>query len=58
MAVNQCNNTSDKVFILSETEASKYFSAENNRQCHGTDYCYARGAQKAVNGNCDWWQRC
>lgn len=51
------NNTTDKVFLLSITEVYKYFSSESARQCQGTAYCYAQGANKASNGNCWWWLR-
>ena len=52
------NNTKDQVFLLSITEANKYFSSDSARQCQGTAYCYyAQGAKKADNGNCWWWLR-
>ena len=50
------NNTTDKVFLLSITEANKYFSSDSARQCQGTAYCYAQGAD-AGNGLCWWWLR-
>ena len=49
------NSTTDQVFLLSITEANKYFSSDEARQCQGTAYCYAQGAHKASNGNCWWW---
>ncbi len=51
------NSTTDQVFLLSITEANKYFSPDSARQCKGTAYCYALGAYKASNGNCWWWLR-
>ena len=51
------NSTTDKVFLLSFTEANKYFSSDSARQCQGTAYCYAQGAYKGSNGNCWWWLR-
>ena len=51
------NNTTDKVFLLSITEVNKYFSSDSARQCKGTEYCYAQGANKGSNGNCWWWLR-
>lgn len=51
------NNTTDKVFLLSITEANKYFSSDSARQCQGTAYCYAQGADESSNGNCWWWLR-
>lgn len=51
------NSTTDQVFLLSITEANKYFSSDSARQCQGTAYCYAQGVYKASNGNCWWWLR-
>ena len=51
------NSTTDQVFLLSITEVNKYFSSNSARQCQGTAYCYAQGAQKGDNGNCWWWLR-
>ena len=48
------NDTNDKVFLLSITEAKKHFSSDSARQCQGTAYCYAQGAYKANNGNLRW----
>ncbi|MBR4395583.1 MAG: tetratricopeptide repeat protein [Eubacteriaceae bacterium] len=50
------NSTTDQVFLLSITEAEKYFRWDS-RQCQGTAYCYAQGADKAGTGNCWWWLR-
>ena len=50
-------NTKDRVFLLSSAEAEKYFDSYSARQCQGTAYCYAQGADKANNGNCWWWLR-
>lgn len=54
---NPGNNTTDRVFLLSITEADKYFSSDSARQCQGTAYCYAQGASKESDGNCMWWLR-
>ena len=51
------HSTTDKVFLLSITEANKYFSSGNARQCQGTAYCYAQFADNAGSGNCGWWLR-
>ena len=52
------NNTTDKVFLLSITEANKYFSSDSARQCSATAYAKAQGAYTATsNGNCRWWLR-
>ena len=56
-STNPGNSTTDQVFLLSITEAGKYFSSDSARQCQGTEYCYAQGANKADNGNCWWWLR-
>ncbi len=52
------NNTTDKVFLLSITEAMEYFSSDRARQCLGTAYCYAQGAyEDTLYWNCWWWLR-
>ncbi len=49
------NNTMDKVFLLSITEANKYYSI---RMCQGTDYVYAQGKLiKYESLGCRWWLR-
>lgn len=50
--------TTDKVFLLSITEAEKYFSSDSARQCKSTKYAIANGAYvDDDNGNCWWWLR-
>lgn len=56
-STNPGNATTDQVFLLSITEANKYFSSDSDRDCKGTTYCYAKGAYKYNNGNCRWWLR-
>ena len=51
------NATQDQVFLLSITEANKYFSSDNARQCKPTDYAVANGAWESTSGNCGWWLR-
>ncbi len=51
------NDTEDKVFLLSITEAYRYFDSDEARQCQGTPYCFARRVYKGTNGNCWWWLR-
>ncbi len=51
------NDTEDKVFLLSITDANKYFSSGSDRECQGTTYCYAQGVSKGSNDNCRWWLR-
>ena len=55
---NPGNATTDKVFLLSITEAEKYFSSDNARQCKPIKYAVANGAYvNSNNGNCWWWLR-
>ena len=51
------SSTTDQVFLLSITEANKYFSSDSERRCQGTEYCYALGAYEDSNSNCEWWLR-
>ena len=52
-STNPGNATQDQVFLLSITEANKYFS-----QCKATEYAVAGGAYvNSDNGNCWWWLR-
>ena len=57
-STNPGNATTDKVFLLSITEAEKYFSSDSARQCKPTEYAVANGAYVySDNGNCWWWLR-
>ena len=57
-STNPGNATQDQVFLLSITEANKYFGSDSARQCKHTDYAFANGAYvNSVNGNCGWWLR-
>ncbi len=57
------NNTTDKVFLLSITEANKYFSSDEARKCAPTDYAIAQGAYARSSyttggrATCCWWLR-
>ncbi len=52
------NATQDKVFLLSITEANKYFSSDSARQCEATAYAESQGVSVYnSNGNCWWWLR-
>ena len=52
------NATQDQVFLLSITEADKYFSYNSARQCKPTEYAAANGAYvDSDNSNCWWWLR-
>ena len=54
---NPGNATQDQVFLLSITDANKYFNADSARQCKPTDYAVANGAYESNGGNCYWWSR-
>ncbi len=55
---NHGNNTSDKVFLLSATEAKLYFESNEARQCKATKYAVSKGAyENGENGNCWYWLR-
>ena len=57
-STNPGNATQDQVFLLSITEANKYFGSDSARQCNPTDYAFANGAYvDSSNGNCWWWLR-
>ena len=56
-STNPGNATQDQVFLLSITEANKYFSSDSARQCKPTDYAVANGAWESDSGNCWWWLR-
>ena len=49
--------TQDHVFLLSITEANKYFSSDSARQCKPTNYAVNNGTSKSNSGNCWWWLR-
>ena len=50
--------TQDQVFLLSITEANKYFRSDSARQCEPTAYAVANGAYvNSSNGTCWWWLR-
>ena len=53
------NITTDKVFILSISEAEKYFSSDGERRCKPTRYAIANGAQVfgEFDDTCWWWLR-
>ncbi len=57
-STNPGGATQDKVFLLSITEANKYFSSYSSRQCKPTVYATAqRTYVSSSNGNCLWWLR-
>ena len=57
-STNPGNATQDQVFLLSITEANKYFSSDSARQCKPTEYADAGGVLvRYSEGNCCWWLR-
>lgn len=59
------NTTTDKVFLLSITEAKKYFSTDEARKCVPTKFAKANGAYTSIyytvgaggTATCWWWLR-
>ena len=51
------NDTRDKVFLLSITEAIEYFSSDDARKCEGTAYCDAKDEEDGYSSfnNYYWW---
>ncbi len=56
-STNPGNATQDQVFLLSITEANKYFNSDGASRCEPTDYAVANGAWESDSGNCWWWLR-
>lgn len=51
-----CNNTNDKVFMISRPEVNTYFISGEARKVQGTDYAKSQGL--FVSSNCgSWWLR-
>lgn len=52
------NDTNDKIFVLSLTEAQKYFTTNESRMCHPTAFAKANANGEWRNeGFCRWWLR-
>lgn len=47
----------DKVFLLSITEANKYFAVDSTRKCMSTDYVDSKRTTVYKDGTCNWWLR-
>ena len=45
------------MFLLSEEEAEKYFSNEDERRCKATEYAVKNGAYVGNDNSCWWWLR-
>ena len=56
-STNPGKATQDQVFLLSITEANKYFSSDSARQCEPTDYAVDNDYGESYSGNCWWWLR-
>ena len=54
--MNGGNETQDKIFVLSISEAKKYYSSDNERKAYATDYLYSKGNEKADRFDF-WWLR-
>ena len=56
---DQGNDTQDKIFVLSVTEAEKYFASDDDRECYGTNYVKKKAqAEELYNGDeFPWWLR-
>ena len=51
------NATQDKIFLLSITEANKYFRNDEARMCVPTAFAIADCAYTDRSNNCRWWLR-
>ena len=52
------DNTTDKVFLLSVMEATRYLRSNSARQCQATEFAKEQGASvNSKSGNCSWWLR-
>ncbi|MBR2740229.1 MAG: toll/interleukin-1 receptor domain-containing protein [Oscillospiraceae bacterium] len=51
------NDTVDKVFLLSVSEAQQYFDDDSERQCSATAYCSSKSRSIPDDAPCDWWLR-
>ena len=48
--------TKDQVFLLSITEANKYFNSDGAMKCEPSDYVVAKIGE-GESGHCRWWLR-
>ena len=52
------NNTQDRIFLLSISEARQYFDSKESRMCVPTDYAIAQGVEASGSqSTCYWWLR-
>lgn len=54
---NSGNDTNDCVFLLSYSEAWKYFPDDESRICSATDWTIQQGAAVGEENECVWWLR-
>lgn len=54
---NPIDNTIDKVFLLSVSEAEIYFSSDEERLTSATEYSISKGIERKENNKCWWWLR-
>ncbi len=54
--VDPGRDTKDRIFILSASEAARYFASDSARRCPGSAYCLAR-SEETEDGACRWWLR-
>ena len=57
VSTEECGETQDKVFCLSEMEARKFFVSDIARKCLLTPYAMSRNAKKSDDGYCWYWLR-
>ena len=54
--ITYATTAQDQVFVLSATDAEKYFSSNSERKCKATEYAKANGANaNFFTGDCCWW---
>lgn len=54
---NPGKTTQDKMFLLSNADANKYFQMDGDRKCRVTAYADAQGTPGNDSGFCFWWLR-
>lgn len=52
-----CNDTYDKITLLSDYEIKNYYSSDSDRIAYGSDYSIALGLNKTTNGSSNWYSR-
>ena len=51
------SNTKDRVFLLSCSEAARYFADDESRKCIPTAAAISKGARTGTDGTAAWWLR-